>query len=155
MLPFFFQQLPIISSPILQTWLKYAPISKCVYPVSYIGKIENIKLTRYAILLFLAVRGSPFYYNHPSSSPINLSKFMPNATTDEHATREPGTLLDSEVWWRDHSKVLENHGYRLRPRYRPDWVPSWKKSGKEFYTVEDGQPTLVSFFFFHLMPFHP
>ena len=106
------------------------------------------------ILFFLAVRGSPFYYNHPSSSPVNLSKFMPNATTAEHATREPGTLLDSELWWRDHSKVLENHGYRLRPRYRPDCVPSWKKSGKEIYTVEDGQPTLVSIFF-HLMPFHP
>lgn len=69
---------------------------------------------------------------------------MPNATANGHATREPGTLFDSELWWRDHYQVLENRGYRLRPRYRPDWAPSWKKSGKDFYTVEDGQPTLVS-----------
>jgi len=69
---------------------------------------------------------------------------MPNATANGHATREPGTLFDSELWWRDHYQVLENRGYRLRSRYRPDWAPSWKKSGKDFYTVEDGQPTLVS-----------
>jgi len=68
---------------------------------------------------------------------------MPNATANDHATREPGTLFDSELWWREHYQVLENRGYRLRPRYSPDWIPSWKKSGKEFYTVEDGQPTLL------------
>jgi hypothetical protein len=60
------------------------------------------------------------------------------------AIREPGTLFDSELWWRDHYQELENLGYRLRPRYRPNWTPSWKVSGKDFYTVEDGQPTLVS-----------
>jgi hypothetical protein len=71
---------------------------------------------------------------------------MPDSTANGHATREPGALFDSELLWRDRYQVLENRGYRLRPRYRPDWVPSWKQSGKDFFTVEDGQPTLVSFF---------
>jgi hypothetical protein len=58
--------------------------------------------------------------------------------------REIGTLFDSESWWRDQYYEIENQGYTLRPRYHPDWEPSWKKSRKDFFTVEDGQPTLVS-----------
>lgn len=77
---------------------------------------------------------------------------MPNATANGHATREPGTLFDSELWWRDHYKMLESRGYRLRHRYRPDWVPSWKHSGKKISTVEDGQPTLVSIFLLDAAP---
>jgi len=75
---------------------------------------------------------------------------MPDAPTnvvgdfEGQAIRERGSLFESELWWRDHYYMLENHGYILRPRYHPNWVPSWKTSGKEFFTVEDGQPTLVS-----------
>ncbi|TDL18398.1 hypothetical protein BD410DRAFT_816219 [Rickenella mellea] len=29
------------------------------------------------------------------------------------------------MWWRDHAKVLEGHGYILRSRYQPGWQPSW------------------------------
>jgi hypothetical protein len=70
----------------------------------------------------------------------------PNVVGDSEGQpiRERGSLFDSELWWRDHYHVLENLGYKLRPRYDPNWMPSWKKSGKEFYTAEDGQPTLVS-----------
>ncbi|KAF8494179.1 kinase-like domain-containing protein [Russula emetica] len=32
---------------------------------------------------------------------------------------------------------------KLRPRYHPNWQPSWLKSGKDFYTVEDGEPTIL------------
>ncbi|KAJ7228306.1 hypothetical protein GGX14DRAFT_612096 [Mycena pura] len=35
-------------------------------------------------------------------------------------------LLTPEVFWRDHYDYILEHGYKLRPRYRPDWVPSWK-----------------------------
>ena len=57
---------------------------------------------------------------------------------------EPGSLSDSELWWRDRYRELESRGYKLRPRYRPDWEPSWKQSGVDFHRVEDGQPSLVS-----------
>jgi len=60
------------------------------------------------------------------------------------AVTETGGLSQSEVWWRDRYRALESCGYKLRPRYHPDWVPSWKMSGKEFWTVEDGQSPQVS-----------
>jgi|SRR5712671_2445516 len=63
---------------------------------------------------------------------------------EQQADREIGTLFPSETWWRDRYHELESHGYTLRPRYHPDWEPSWKKSGKHFFSTEDGQPTLVS-----------
>ncbi|KAI0296108.1 kinase-like domain-containing protein [Multifurca ochricompacta] len=56
---------------------------------------------------------------------------------------ELGVLYSSELWWRDRYHDIEACGYKLRPRYNPDWKPSWKKSGKDFFTTEDGQPTLV------------
>jgi hypothetical protein len=83
---------------------------------------------------------------------------MPDARTNAvgalggQASREFGSLFDSETGWRDCYRELENRGYRLRPRYRPDWEPSWKQSGMDFFRVEDGQPTLVSVV--GLMPFH-
>ena len=57
---------------------------------------------------------------------------------------ETGILFDNELRWRDQYHEIENHGYRLRPRYHPEWKPSWIRSGKPFFTTEDGQPTLVS-----------
>ncbi|KAI0363364.1 hypothetical protein BV20DRAFT_975753 [Pilatotrama ljubarskyi] len=40
---------------------------------------------------------------------------------------ELGKLTSGECWWRDHQIWLAERGYMLRPRYRPDWEPSWKK----------------------------
>ncbi|KAJ6460838.1 hypothetical protein C8R47DRAFT_1180548 [Mycena vitilis] len=37
-----------------------------------------------------------------------------------------GDLLDGEIFWRDNFHFLLERGYRLRPRYHPDWIPSWK-----------------------------
>ena len=58
--------------------------------------------------------------------------------------REIGGLFPSEVWWRDRYHDIEAKGYGLRRRYQPDWRPSWKESGKDFFSVEDGQATIVS-----------
>jgi hypothetical protein len=75
---------------------------------------------------------------------------MPRATEavwgheEDSARRETGTLFESEKWWRDHYYEIQSHGYELRTRYRPDWEPSWKKSGKAFFLAEDGQVNLVS-----------
>jgi len=58
------------------------------------------------------------------------------ATTD----RIPPEELDPrEVWWRDRYKQLSNYGYLLRPRYSPQWVPSWKTSNKDWTDSEDGK----------------
>lgn len=56
-----------------------------------------------------------------------------------------GELNDDEIWWRDHQVWLQERGYMLRPRYRPDWVPSWHKDkGKFFNVCEDGKFIMVS-----------
>jgi hypothetical protein len=36
-------------------------------------------------------------------------------------------LTVDEVYWRDKYQWLLDSGYKLRPRYHPEWVPSWKK----------------------------
>ena len=34
-------------------------------------------------------------------------------------------LISSELFWQARQLHLEENGYLLRPRYRPDWKPSW------------------------------
>ncbi|KAF5379491.1 hypothetical protein D9615_006618 [Tricholomella constricta] len=36
-----------------------------------------------------------------------------------------GKRLEQEEFWVEHYNFLLSHGYQLRPRYHPDWVPSW------------------------------
>ncbi|KAI0298945.1 hypothetical protein BC826DRAFT_1184243 [Russula brevipes] len=57
--------------------------------------------------------------------------------------RQAGTLVMTERWWRDRYHEIAKNGYQLRPRYHPHRRPSWFKSGKDFCTVEDGQPTIL------------
>jgi len=58
-------------------------------------------------------------------------------------SREVGALFSSELWWRNHYRDIGISGYRLRSRYDPDWQPSWRALGKDFFMTEDGQPTLL------------
>ncbi|KAI0358580.1 hypothetical protein OH77DRAFT_1474329 [Trametes cingulata] len=50
-----------------------------------------------------------------------------------------GELSEEEVWWRDHQVWLQQRGYMLRPRYRPDWTPSWKANHGDYFMSEDGK----------------
>jgi hypothetical protein len=70
----------------------------------------------------------------------------------ERNDRQAGTLVMTEVWWRDRFTDIEKQGYRLRPRYHPRWEPSWTKTGKDFYSAEDGQATIVRVFSFFAFP---
>ncbi|KAJ3551174.1 hypothetical protein NM688_g4866 [Phlebia brevispora] len=47
-----------------------------------------------------------------------------------------------EIWWRDHQVWLAERGYMLRPRYHPDWRPSWVAQNIEPDDCEDAIPTL-------------
>ena len=67
---------------------------------------------------------------------ISQKKLAMWGTTDRILPEE----LDSrEVWWRDRYKQLNNYGYLLRPRYSPQWVPSWKTSNKDWRHCEDAK----------------
>lgn len=63
-----------------------------------------------------------------------------------------------EVWWRDHQKWFQECGYMLRPRYMPDWKPSWlDKEDNLFFFREDAQILWVRFvdlFGFHFCAYY-
>ncbi|KAL4242378.1 hypothetical protein ABKN59_011983 [Abortiporus biennis] len=46
-------------------------------------------------------------------------------------------IINAEVFWRDNQKWLEQRGYMLRPRYRPEWIPSFTVDD-DVYDYEDG-----------------
>ncbi|KLO13855.1 hypothetical protein SCHPADRAFT_889747 [Schizopora paradoxa] len=46
-------------------------------------------------------------------------------------------LSESEKWWRDRNQILEDHGYELRPRLKPDWTPSWNGTDRDPRWCED------------------
>jgi hypothetical protein len=47
--------------------------------------------------------------------------------------------MDGEIWWAERQGALERAGYMLRPRYRPDWKPSWSGTNEPYDYSEDGQ----------------
>lgn len=51
--------------------------------------------------------------------------------------RNAAQLKPHELRWRDKQQFLEKHGYILRPRLRPGWVPSWTINGKTPDLQED------------------
>lgn len=58
---------------------------------------------------------------------------------------EEDQLTPNEIWWSQHFEWLKDRGYLLRPRYAPDWVPSWKGTKKERFSCEDSNVPMVSF----------
>ena len=58
---------------------------------------------------------------------------------------QPGEIDPSERWWVERQEALERTGYLLRPRYRPDWKPSWSGTNKFYLDCEDGKFAGVSF----------
>ncbi|KAJ3908078.1 hypothetical protein F5879DRAFT_919380 [Lentinula edodes] len=51
-------------------------------------------------------------------------------------------LNDNELWWSGHFEYLKEHGYMMRPRYRPGWKPSFKPGVLAALASEDGQNML-------------
>lgn len=52
-------------------------------------------------------------------------------------------LKEDEIWWRNHYNALLSHGYKLRPRFHPDWAPSWLGTSKHPYACEDSIEHIV------------
>jgi hypothetical protein len=44
--------------------------------------------------------------------------------------------MDEELW-RDRYTFLLDHGFELRPRYKPGWAPSWLGTNLDPATCED------------------
>ena len=75
--------------------------------------------------------------------------FNPHLTMAEAVSVNPpleaGGLDQSEIlFWRNNYQWLRDRGYQLRPRYSPDWIPSWMGTKKYFRNCEDGVDLAVS-----------
>lgn len=75
----------------------------------------------------------------------------PDSEDQGASSEQPRTnqfsLGPTETWWRDHQQWLQDHGYMLRPRYRPGWKASWegKKSALARLSCEDAIILRVSY----------
>lgn len=58
-------------------------------------------------------------------------------------TNTDGQLSEPELWWSEHYHWLKDSGYLLRPRYAPDWIPSWQGTKKSFILCEDSRVARV------------
>lgn len=59
-------------------------------------------------------------------------------------TNKDGTQLsEPELWWSKHYNWLKDNGYILRPRYAPDWTPSWQGTNKSWLMCEDSRVAKV------------
>ncbi|KAG2101353.1 uncharacterized protein F5147DRAFT_581638 [Suillus discolor] len=54
-------------------------------------------------------------------------------------TPPTGALSETETWWSQQYQWLRDQGYLLRPRYAPEWVPSWEGSKRSSSGCEDRQ----------------
>ncbi|THH29256.1 hypothetical protein EUX98_g4915 [Antrodiella citrinella] len=82
-------------------------------------------------------------------APIDFDKYIdPTLSPEirrglrEVVPHDPEVLWPHEIFWRDHQEWLAQKGYLLRPRYKPDWVPSWKGTGHHYDDYEDGKATM-------------
>ena len=59
--------------------------------------------------------------------------------------RPPPEELDNrEIWWCNRYEQLKARGYILRPRYAPNWIPSWKNDEKKDWAdCEDSKQMAV------------
>jgi len=55
-----------------------------------------------------------------------------------------GELADYEVFWRNNYEWLKSRGYVLRPRYEPNWKPSWEGTDRSWDKCEDAFRIWVS-----------
>ncbi|KAL5536407.1 hypothetical protein ACEPAF_229 [Sanghuangporus sanghuang] len=63
--------------------------------------------------------------------------------SSDRLSRITENLNESEQWWMERSEFLESSGYRLRPRFRRGWVPSWQNTGRNPLDFEDARFHMV------------
>lgn len=73
-----------------------------------------------------------------------MSELSPQFFNIGITSSSPEQRTEAEERWVSYQPYLLSKGYQLRPRYREDWVPSWKTNGKNSHDCEDKGDTLVS-----------
>ncbi len=83
------------------------------------------------------------FVNYPQETRTNNPEEL--ARIRQRTAEGAWGLLPAEGWWRDHQRPLNLHGYELRPRFRPDWTPSWLGTNILPDYCEDSHRHLVRF----------
>lgn len=52
---------------------------------------------------------------------------------------KPEEVFPHDVFWVEHFEWFKSCEYMLRPRYRPEWTPSWAGTKEDYSDFEDGQ----------------
>lgn len=52
-------------------------------------------------------------------------------------------LLSYEAFWRERYEYLKARGYLLRPRFQPEWTPSWLGTNRHPTYCEDSIRSMV------------
>ena len=87
--------------------------------------------------------------NEPGSAHSRMD--LPSALSDDlpelslpsgilYARRGPAEQL-----WIDKQRFLAKKGYLLRPRYSPDWIPSWQATPDRVHMAEDSMSLPVMY----------
>ena len=81
----------------------------------------------------------------PPLGPVPSPCSLPYMTSQPPTTSHFDSLGLTEIFWRDTSTWFKDQGYQLRPRFAPDWIPSWLGTSKFRLQCEDGHSLLMSF----------
>ena len=82
----------------------------------------------------------------PPLGPVPFPCSLPYMTSQPSSTTSPlDSLPITEIFWRDNFTWFKDQGYQLRPRFAPDWIPSWLGTSKFRLQCEDGHDLVVSF----------
>lgn len=127
---------------------KYSTIEQC--PKLEIRGIENLNRTRFGFILYqkdvnvLCIFEAVISSSTPQHRPESMGNYeyhdrIIGSLLPTHSSSDLYALDESELWWIGHFEFLKNHGYMMRPRYRPGWKPSYKPGILEPLFSEDGQ----------------
>jgi hypothetical protein len=61
---------------------------------------------------------------------------LPPLPEREEPSEHPHGLTEDEIWWRDHSQLVETLGFRMRPRYKPDWQPDEEDEPRPWWKLK-------------------
>ncbi|KAG6809342.1 hypothetical protein H0H92_000633 [Tricholoma furcatifolium] len=67
------------------------------------------------------------------ATPFDVETFV----VHDYKRPKNGELNEIEVFWRKYTPLFKERGYTVRPRYRPDWIPSWWNTSKDWEDCED------------------
>ncbi|KAI0637717.1 hypothetical protein C8Q77DRAFT_1047583 [Trametes polyzona] len=113
--------------PELSKTVPYDPFKVDIYILG--AMFRQAMLQKYTNLTMISPLVASMMHKDPKARPSAaeaLDEWRRQRSTPHIVPDSFARLTDEEIYWKDRQRFLEARGYLLRPRYRPDWVPSWQ-----------------------------